>query len=871
MAEKKVPTQSEAVEQVNQISANSWFNPNDKPDMVDPIIYREDYKTENIINWFDPKKLKNADLNISQYGDDSSYKYSDSQYWWWENQKYSWENTKNSQVAYNKDATIEWLDPTYKYWQAAQMANSEQANYIARRNDEIASALYNAWKTSMEDVANFLNSQEWFRNSYENERQNTILSVWKRLGDIANQNKQSDTEQAKVDNYSSESENALKNMESDLNKWTDWKIFWKVTADDSDVIKTLEDENSVYKVMNESRIKNFKDMQSMSSEAIAASVVSWAIATDTQTMRDLMQYDPSKYQEVQNQIKQLRWQMNINTITSWEWEWNTSATNWKSSLDSEKADFITSNQWMWTNTADLLKSVNSSLNSNVSAATASEQMSNIESDMYTLQNRMKNLRKEANQVFKWDVPQYIVNAYIANRTQEIQDQLSILENRYNAAYKRYQDEWERTKWDAEFDLKKQELQLKKESFELEDYATRQWIAIDWYKAKWTTTSSINWNSVQISTVSREEITSTVDDLIQWCKDWTLWKAQCAAWIQKYYLPHLWVDLGTLSKYSEKQGICNEEAWKYTPQKWDLVVMSSPTKPENWHIWIVTWVENWVLHYLDWNGSVKNGTWTETAAERTIDLNSSRLYWYYNPTKTNESKAWWTYDWDKDLATDFYRMSPEAFTKLSNDARAEAYRLAWWEEAFYTKKKAFNNEVVKKEWQKQWVDVLTSIAELYNMVGDDWELDFGMGVLWYWPWKWSKDKFDQIKEKLKLEKLLEARANGATFGSMTEWEWKIIEDAASSLKWWRTDETINNEMEKVIAAVYHATYWKTMSQEDWNTFKNQVAYVNNWNKTTPTDTTPIDTTKWTTKRNKNTNQSTQTWLSAEEKAKQIQWM
>lgn len=865
MAEKKVPTQSEAIEQVNQISANNELNPNDKPDMVDPIVYRDDFKTEDIISGFDPKKLKNADVNINQYWDDSSAKnYNNSQLWWWENQKYTWENTKNSQVAYNKNATLEWLDPNYKYWQAAQMANSDEANYIARRNDEIASALYNAWKTSMEDVANFLNQQEWFRNSYENERQNTILSVWKRLGDIVSQNQQSNGEQAKGNNSPTD---AVKDIESDLTKWNDWKIYGKVTADENTVIKTLDDENSVYKVMNEARIQNFKDMQSMSSEAIAASVVSWALATDTQTMRDLMQYDPAKYQEVQNQIKQLRGQMNINTITSWEWEWSTSASNGKSSLDNEKAEFISENTGMGTDTADLLKSINSSLDSNVSAATASEQMSNIENDMYTLQNRMKNLKREANQIFKWDVPQYIVNAYIANRTQEIQDQLSILENRYNAAYKRYQDEWERTKWDAEFSLKKEELQLKRESFELEDYATRQWIAIDWYKAKWESSTSINGNLVQLSTVSREEISSTVDSLIQGCQDGTLWNAQCAAWIQKYYLPYLWVDLGTLSKYSEKQGICNEEAGKYSPQKWDLVVMSSPTKPQNWHIWIVTGVEWDTLHYLDWNGSVKDWVGTETAAERTISLKSNRLYWYYNPTKTvNDDKAWWTYDWDKDLATDFYRMTPTEFAKLSNDARAEAYRLAWGETAFYTKKKAYNNEVVKKEGQKQWVDVLRSIAELYNMVEDDeGKLDFSWT---YWPRSGSKDKFDQIKEKLKLEQLLEARANWATFGSMTEWEWKIIENAASSLKWWRTDGTISSEMEKVISAVYHATYWKKMTKKDWEAFKEDIVATNNWNN--PSTTTSTDT-KWTTKRDTNKTTQTQTGLSPEEKAKQLQWM
>ena len=39
---------------------------------------------------------------------------------------------------------------------------------------------------------------------------------------------------------------------------------------------------------------------------------------DSQQMRDLMQYDPAKYQEVKQAEKQIRGQMNINSITSGE-------------------------------------------------------------------------------------------------------------------------------------------------------------------------------------------------------------------------------------------------------------------------------------------------------------------------------------------------------------------------------------------------------------------------------------------------------------------------------------------------------------------------------------------------------------------------
>jgi hypothetical protein len=68
--------------------------------------------------------------------------------------------------------------------------------------------------------------------------------------------------------------------------------------------------------MNESRINAYKQLRGMDSQAIAASIVSGVMASDSQVLRDLMQYDPDKYQYVMQAVKQLRGQMNINAITS---------------------------------------------------------------------------------------------------------------------------------------------------------------------------------------------------------------------------------------------------------------------------------------------------------------------------------------------------------------------------------------------------------------------------------------------------------------------------------------------------------------------------------------------------------------------------
>ena len=379
----------------NTPAANKNENQQSSVIMTDPIAYRPEYnngKYDKYIEWRDPTKLNNADINISQYWDDSSAKnYNNSALWWGENQKYTGENTLGSQISYNPNATLAWLDPNYLYWQAAQMQNSKDANYIARRNDEIASALYNEWKVTIQDVANFLSQQNQWDYSNENERQNTIMSVWKRIGQIAEQNKKEEP----AGPEEPESNDPLENMKSDLLKSTAWELYGKVTADENTRIQTLEDENSVYRAMSESRITAFKNLQTASSDWIAAAIVSGSMATDSQQMRDLMQYDPAKYQEIQTAVKKLRWQMNINAITSGEWDFNTAATNGQSWINNEIVDFANNNS-STTSSTDILKSINQTLSSNVDAASASETMSNIENDMATLQNRLKNLKKEAN-------------------------------------------------------------------------------------------------------------------------------------------------------------------------------------------------------------------------------------------------------------------------------------------------------------------------------------------------------------------------------------------------------------------------------------------------------------------------------------------
>ena len=105
-------------------------------------------------------------------------------------------------------------------------------------------------------------------------------------------------------------------MQSDLNKSTAGELYGKVTADQDTHIKTLEDENSVYKSMNEARISTFKKLQGMSSEKVAYLMNEGKNIFSDQAMRDLMQYDPAKYEEIQMELKKIRGQEQIDKIST---------------------------------------------------------------------------------------------------------------------------------------------------------------------------------------------------------------------------------------------------------------------------------------------------------------------------------------------------------------------------------------------------------------------------------------------------------------------------------------------------------------------------------------------------------------------------
>lgn len=747
--------------------------------------------------------LKNADLNYNQYWDDSSA--ANQATAWGMREKNTWEWVATSNVEYNPNASMDNLD--YKYWKDAQYANSDSAGYLARRNDEIASALFNAWLVEKADIIQYLANQPWWNNSTEADRVNTVESIWKRLGELGQQN---NAEQWWVDTTAME--------ENIRGEDTSWTLYWKDTPYEWNPewwIPALSDANSIFASMQESRIAEVKAMVNMWIDSLAAEIATWTSPYWETAMRDFQENYPDQYNAVMSKVKQMRLESNANAIASWEIITTVAdSTN----TTSEATSYAVDNANSSVSATQLLNWINAILNSNSNANSAEATMDSIATDMLKLKNRLLNLTKEANNVFKWDVPDYIVKAYVNNKSQEIQNQLSILEWRYNAAYDRYKTELSHAEWQAEYDLKKESL------------------AIDWYKAKnsWKTSSSNtdeNENNYTVAERNNNPTNMTVDWMeIMWGQLWIDYEVSDDYfinwnWAKQYYAKLIWDPVQTTIRVLDRavnnwMNPFTTKSWSYINSLWlttDKWKNMTQEEKENT-------VKNWV-HY-EW-GNMDN-----------------MLYYRQNPwlawaySESGYGYMGYTYGYNPSLVDAFESFQKLTWPQFQNILKT--YNLT--EEQFWKQRDNYFR-YQQNEFDAAWVDVITDMAQLWLLLNDawriksksDWTLDYidiNSWIMFNWD-IWAK--FEQLLSEKKLGRFAKSKTQNVNYWQVSNAEWEMVEKASTSLKksaqfnfmwlWpWGTDEWFTSEFMDVLNTSWKATFHEDFTTEWWNTF---LSDIKNW--------------------------------------------
>lgn len=662
--------------------------------MLDPIAYRSDYNPNDIdpeyrndpnLPWVWPL---NANENYQEYWDDSNPAWQGQKGWL--NPKYEWEGVLNTYIDYNPNLRTWDLDPNYLFWENARQQNAKEKWYIARRNDMIASALYNEWKVTRENVAEFLASQNEWMNSTEADRANTIESIYKRLWQIK---PKEDEPKKEVD---------TSEMEKDLQQ-EGWKIYWKDTAEGWDPTKwinTLVDVNSVFESMNAGRIKSYESISWMNTQALAYLINDWVNPYWDQTMRDLQKYNPEKWQELQQEIKKLQWQDIVNQISEW-WtiDVNDQLNKSVSNVNTSMNNFVNSTA-SGSSAGQLSTNLNNALAESEIVSGAREQMEVYKRKIVDIQQSIDELPWLANSYFKWDVPQYMVNAFINNRMQKYQSEIEKYQNLYNASLDEAKLEISQEQFNQEMNYKWASLQADQNYKNANLALSKQELA---YKMANSSVSNWKWNddwsysyvdlNWEMHTLSAEEAKKMLNQELYdkstayidyWKKmiddakaNWTKVKWwQCEAMTDNFTRQNFWTEMRK-EDWSKWATTVNEKARYATealPQRGYIAVFDYWIKDANW---TNRWHTGIVIDYDPVTGDFttleSNADSEEHMEIRTRNINSVNLLWFRDPTVAEPRNDKWKNalnpTWD-------YYNYPNWMLEVFNDAEKYAKEI-WW--------------------------------------------------------------------------------------------------------------------------------------------------------------------------------------------------
>lgn len=585
----------------------------------------------------------------------------------------------------------------------------------------------------------------------------------------------------------------MQNMQNDLNQSTAWELYGKVTADSNTNIQTLQDANSLYTIWVQSRLNTVKSMLSVDPYNIAAAIASWSNPYSDMAMRDLMQYAPDRYKQIQDEVKKIQSWETANAIAWWTqwpnvtWTATQNTNNWVDSW----AEWVSSTPLQ---TSQTITKISNAMANNQVATTATQEMLNINAQIAEYEEKLDNLQREANSVFKWDVPQYIVNAYMNNKRQQYQSEINKLESRYNSALDLYKTELSNAQWKEEMNLKYLQYQ--------------QWVNNDawtrYYQSQQLQQNSIKWVDWKAYQVNGDWTITQLSDAtaylgyqndvnsaLQWYMSiYTSWWATKTAngykynttWWQCEAFTDNFTEATTGLRMTWENGrwwtTAAEKIWyinSFVPEVWSVAVaVWWAYNSEYWHTMLVTWYDpsTWIVDLL-WS----NKDWDEMVYSTSAPLSTLQANWlkgFWNPYKdlVAQNASMWNY-----MYSWFNTPMAWAFERIASDSSLSMT-------------------------QRNALPIALEMYDTLYEVANNWQLD-ALVENWDLALILNDFKNKKFSNADKWEKFLDAFT-------------KALNNKAASLVGWDDSYSALMALQRIIEAKLRDESWAAISSSEWAT-------------------------------------------------------
>lgn len=687
-------------------------------------------------------------------------------------------------VAGIPERTVEWL-PQQQQWQraylsgnkwalpqreAAQPTNTQpqQAAPVSWQNKTVQPTVSNQNTTAQQTQIPVVNPDEYW---YWNRPQQTE-QAW-----------QNDT------NYNN---SVMQNMQADLWQSTEWVLYGKVWADKDGKVNTLEDANSVFAAAAQARMNTVRTMLSVDPYNIAASIAAWDNPYGDMAMRDLMQYAPERYKQIQEEVRKIQaWEEAnaISTGTTWPNVTGTATQNTNNWVDSW-ANSVSSSPLQ---TSQTITKISNAMANNQVATTATQEMLNINAQIAEYEEKMNNLEREARKSFKWDVPDYLVKARMANLRQQYQSEINKLESRYNSALDLYKIELSNEQWKEEMNLKYLKYQQDLSNDAWTRYYQTQTLkqnSIKWVDGKAFMVND-DWTITQLSDATayqayNDDVNSALQGYMSIYTSWWATKTangykynvsggQCETFTDNFTEATTWLRMTWAN--GRAWTTAEEKIWyinSFMPEVWSVAVaVGWAYDSKYWHTMLVTGYDpsTWIVDLLWSNKDGDEMVYSTSAPLSQLQANWLKGFW--NPYK--DVVAQWAvgnyaYQW-------FNTPMAWAFERIASDSSLSAT-------------------------QRNALPIALEMYDTLYEIANNWQLD-ALVENWDLALILNDFKNKKFSNADKWEKFLDAFT-------------KALNNKAASLVGWDDSYSALMALQRIIEAKLRDESWAAISSSEWAT-------------------------------------------------------